>query len=80
MQLSEIAQEEQKQKELLKRLRKSRDYKEYLESYIPENAIEDDVDVDALRERFVKKMYDARFDEALPYVFRAYQQQKEHKK
>ena len=33
---------------------------------------EDEVDVDALRERFVKKIYDDRFNEALPYVYRAY--------
>jgi hypothetical protein len=32
----------------------------------------DDVDVDSLRERFVKKIYDDRFNEALPYVYRAY--------
>ena len=30
------------------------------------------VDEDALRERFVKKIYDDRFNEALPYVYRAY--------
>ena len=60
-------------KNLLKRLRKSKDYHDYSESYMPENAIEDDVDVDGLRERFVKKTYDDRFDEALPYVYRAYQ-------
>jgi hypothetical protein len=59
-------------KNLLKRLRKSKDYHDYSESYMPENAIEDDVDVDALRERFVKKVYDDRFDEALPYVYRAH--------
>jgi hypothetical protein len=33
---------------------------------------EAEVDVDALRERFVKKIYDDRFNEALPYVYRAY--------
>jgi len=33
-----------------------------------------DVDVDSLRERFVKKIYDDRFNEALPYVYRAYEQ------
>ena len=60
-------------KNLLKRLRKSKDYHDYSESYMPENAIEQDVDVDGLRERFVKKTYDDRFDEALPYVYRAYQ-------
>jgi len=32
----------------------------------------DEVDVDSLRERFVKKIYDDRFNEALPYVYRAY--------
>ena len=30
------------------------------------------IDEDALRERFVKKVYDDRFTEALPYVYRAY--------
>ena len=30
------------------------------------------IDEDALRERFVKKIYDDRFNEALPYVYRAY--------
>lgn len=63
----------EQQKNLLKRLRKSKDYHDYSESYMPENAIEDDVDVDGLRERFVKKVYDDRFDEALPFVYRAYQ-------
>jgi hypothetical protein len=33
---------------------------------------DEDVDQDALRERFVKKIYDDRFTEALPYVYRAY--------
>jgi hypothetical protein len=63
----------EERKNLLKRLRKSRDYHDYSESYMPENDIEQDVDVDGLRERFVKKTYDDRFDEALPYVYRAYQ-------
>ena len=36
------------------------------------SGVEEDVDVDALRERFVKKIYDDRFNEALPYVYRAY--------
>lgn len=35
---------------------------------------EENIDVDALRERFVKKIYDDRFNEALPYVFRAFKQ------
>lgn len=42
------------------------------------NSAEDspEVDVDALRERFVKKIYDDRFNDALPYVYRAYQTHK----
>jgi hypothetical protein len=38
--------------------------------------IGEDVDIDALRERFVKKIYDDRFNEALPYVYKAYQSRK----
>ncbi len=38
---------------------------------------EDEIDIDALRERFVKKIYDDRFNEALPYVYKAYKKQKE---
>lgn len=37
---------------------------------------QDDIDVDSLRERFVKKIYDDRFTEALPYVYRAYKNRK----
>ena len=39
------------------------------------SAPEDDVDVDALRERFVKKIFDDRLNDALPYVHRAYTNQ-----
>jgi len=38
--------------------------------------VDEQVDIDALRERFVKKIYDDRFNEALPYVFKAYQKRK----
>ncbi len=38
--------------------------------------IEETVDIDELRERFVKKIYDDRFNEALPYVYKAYQNRK----
>jgi hypothetical protein len=37
---------------------------------------DEDVDVDSLRERFVKKIYDDRFNDALPYVYRAYKNRK----
>ena len=67
----------EQQKGLLKRLRKGNDYRDYVESFVPENDIEQDVNVDALRERFVKKVYDDRFTEALPYVYRAYQREQQ---
>jgi hypothetical protein len=59
-------------KNKLKRLRSPRYYLDYVENYMPDAPIEDDIDVGAMRERFVKKMYDDRFDEALPYVYRAH--------
>lgn len=52
-----------------------RGYKEFVECYMPETAIEDEMDVDALRERFVRKIYDERLDQALPYVYRAYKRE-----
>ena len=53
-----------------------RGYDSYKECYMPAPDIEEDVDVAALRERFVKKVYNDNFDEALPYVYRAYKNQK----
>lgn len=38
--------------------------------------VEQEIDIDELRERFVKKIYDDRFNEALPYVYKAYQSRK----
>jgi hypothetical protein len=45
---------------------------ELLMSMCGQNNDLDEVDVNSLRERFVKKIYDDRFNEALPYVYRAY--------
>ena len=39
-------------------------------------SVEEEVDINELRERFVKKIYDDRFNEALPYVYKAYQNRK----
>jgi hypothetical protein len=62
-------------KNTLRHLANKKHYDEFKECYVPESPIEDDVDVDALRERFVKKIYDDRFNEALPIVYKAYKQQ-----
>jgi hypothetical protein len=64
-------------KRTLRQMRGARGYRSYFENWQAENTIiEDEVDVDALRERFVKKIYDDRFTEALPIVFKAYKKYK----
>ena len=61
----------------LRHMRGERGYHNYFETFSPaENPLED-IDVEALKERFVKKIYDDRFEAALPYVYRAYKQQAE---
>jgi hypothetical protein len=63
-------------KRTLRMMRGARGYRSYFETFSPaENPLED-IDVDALKERFVKKIYDERFDDALPYVYSAYKKQK----
>jgi hypothetical protein len=64
-------------KRTLRQMRGARGYRSYFENWQADNTIiEDEVDVDALRERFVKKVYDDRFTEALPIVFKAYKKYK----
>lgn len=66
-----------KVKRTLRQMRGARGYRSYFETFSPaENPLED-IDVDALRERFVKKVYDDRFNDALPFVYNAYKKQKE---
>jgi len=38
--------------------------------------IDEQIDIEEMKERFVKKIYDDRFNDALPYVFNAYQKRK----
>ena len=60
----------------LRRMRGARGYRSYFETFLPaENPLEE-VDIDALKERFVKKQYDSRFEEAFPIVYNAYKKQK----
>ena len=65
-------------KRKLRRMRGARGFRSYFETFLPaENPLEEvNVDFEALKERFVKKIYDARFDEALPIVYREYLRQK----
>ena len=64
-------------KDQLRHLGGRRGYDTYKQGYTPSQFDESDLDVDALRERFVKKIYDDRFTEALPFVYRAYKEQQE---
>jgi hypothetical protein len=64
-------------KNTLKAIRGPKGYQQFVDSYQAPADIEDEVDVDGLKERFVKKIYDSRFDDALPLVYRAYKQQQE---
>lgn len=61
----------------LKHLAGIKGYGHYKETFEPQGDVGDDVDIDALRERFVKKVYNDKFNDALPYVYRAYQKQQE---
>ena len=38
--------------------------------------VDEQIDIEEMKERFVKKIYDDRFNDALPYVFKAYQNRK----
>ena len=60
----------------LKAISGRRGYQHYAETYMAEVEPDETMDVDALKERFVKKIYDDRITQALPYVYRAYQKQK----
>jgi len=63
-------------KSQLKHLAGRRGYNDYTQQEYTEESF-DDVDVDALRERFVKKVYNDKFDAALPFVYKAYMKQKQ---
>ena len=63
-------------KRTLRQMRGARGYRSYFDSWMPEHDKQNTVDVDALRERFVKKVYDDRFTEALPIVYKAYKKYK----
>jgi hypothetical protein len=63
-------------KNTLKRLRSPKQYNEFACNYTPPTPVEEEIDVAALRERFVKKVYDDRFTDALPIVYRAHKKQK----
>ena len=64
-------------KRTLRQMRGARGYRSYFENWAPDRSVvEDEPDIDALRERFVKKVYDDRFNDALPIVYKAHKKYK----
>lgn len=57
----------------LQSMSKTRGYQSFAEQFQPSEPIDEQYDIDELKERFVKKMFDDRLETALPYVYRAYQ-------
>lgn len=63
----------------LNSLRGARTYNQFVESFEPQITQLDEMDIGALKERFVKKIFDTRMEAALPHVFKAYQLQEQSK-
>lgn len=56
----------------LNQLKGKRGYTAFKESFVADNTLMDDTDVDSLKNRFVRQVYDDRIDEALPIVNKAH--------
>jgi hypothetical protein len=63
----------------LNHLKSSRAYKAFAESFQPAAEQLDEVDVNELKEKFVKKIFDDRMTSALPHVYKAYKLQEQSK-
>lgn len=63
--------------QLLGKLKNSRGYKFYKEGWKPSTTLQDDIDLEQLRSKFVQKDFDNRLEDALPHVYQAYHSLKE---
>jgi hypothetical protein len=63
----------------LNSLRSARSYNQFIESFEPQTTQLDEMDVNDLKERFVKKIFDDRMTAALPHVYKAYQLHEQRK-
>ncbi len=63
----------------LKRMGGRKGYSACKESFKQDEQLMDDVDINSLRERFVKRTYNERMDDALPIVQKAYEMKKSNK-
>lgn len=55
-------------------------YRTFLENFEPQSQQLDEVDINEIKERFVKKVFDTRMEAALPHVYKAYQLQEQARK
>jgi hypothetical protein len=62
---------------ILHKLKGARGYNFYKESWKPSTTLQDDIDLESLRSKFVQKDFDNRLEDALPHVYRAYHTMKE---
>ena len=60
----------------LKKMGGRKGYAAFKESFVADDVLMDEFDVDALRERFVKRSFNDRMEEALPFVQKAYNMKK----
>lgn len=56
----------------LHQLKGKKGYRAFTGTWQPETKADEQIDIDALKERFVKKVFDDRLMDALPIVYRAY--------
>ena len=66
-------------KDTLHKLKGKRGYNEYKESYSPAETTAEDVDIDSLKDRFVRKTFDDRLESSLSLVEKAHKIMKEKK-
>ena len=59
-------------------LRSQRGYQQYKMLWQPEVLDETDIDLDEVRDRFTRRVFDERLTDALPIVQRAYQDKKKN--
>lgn len=64
---------------MLSKLRSPRGYKFYKEDWKPAKTLQDDIDLESLRNKFVQKSFDERLDDALPHVYAAYHAMQQEK-
>ena len=61
----------------LSHLKGPKSYREFVENFQPQETQLDEVDVNEIKDRFVKRIFDDRMEAALPHVYKAYKMQEQ---